>query len=342
MVSRSCIEAPDLSAMHLWVDLKGVPNALFSYKGLKCLTRTTGKFVRLHPHTEKCTRLDVAHVLVEVNLHEPLVEKIEFKDKGGEQCEIDVKYPWLPPRCTACKGWGHKGTDCKQGSVSILKRGLEGVRAVKVVENGEIEANLEVVEMQPVSLEGIQKGGNVVSDLLRELTALPTGTHSQGEKHIYQLEGAGFEDTRNLMPRLQITEPVTERFFDSEEENWKLVSGKAHSPHAASIHVDNQRSLQIAEDDSSFVVSSSRFSPLLEDVDEEEEHLEDSSNGVEGMEEGELVEDKSNPSKQVTGKGRRAVGALPQKSAKKTIVRSRDLKFVGKQGQTKKSSIRKL
>ncbi|KAH0922704.1 hypothetical protein HID58_022722 [Brassica napus] len=142
--------------------------------------------------------------------------------------------------------------------------------------------------MQP----GIQKGGNVVSDLLRELTALPTGTHSQGEKHIYQLEGAGFEDTRNLMPRLQITEPVTERFFDSEEENWKLVSGKAHSPHAASIH----------------------------DVDEEEEHLEDSSNGVEGMEEGELVEDKSNPSKQVTGKGRRAVGALPQKSAKKTII----------------------
>ncbi|WZZ00264.1 hypothetical protein YC2023_072592 [Brassica napus] len=121
------------------------------------------------------------------------------------------------------------------------------------------------------------------------------------------------------MPRLQITEPVTERFFDSEEENWKLVSGKAHSPHAASIHVDNQRSLQIAEDDSSFVVSSSRFSPLLEDVDEEEEHLEDSSNGVEGMEEGELVEDKSNPSKQVTGKGRRAVGALPHKAAKKTI-----------------------
>ncbi|KAG5393686.1 hypothetical protein IGI04_023649 [Brassica rapa subsp. trilocularis] len=171
--------------------------------------------------------------------------------------------------------------------------------------------------MQPVSLEGIQKGGNVVSDLLRELTALPTGTHSQGEKHIYQLEGAGFEDTRNLMPRLQITEPVTERFFDSEEENWKLVSGKAHSPHVASIHVDNQRSLQIAEDDSSFVVSSSRFSPLLEDVDEEEEHLEDSSNGVEGMEEGELVEDKSNPSKQVTGKGRRAVGALPQKATVK-------------------------
>ncbi|WZZ70089.1 hypothetical protein YC2023_081459 [Brassica napus] len=61
---------PDLSAMPLWVDLKSVPNYMFSHKGLKCLSSPVGKFVRLHPSTERCTRLDVARVLLEVNLHE--------------------------------------------------------------------------------------------------------------------------------------------------------------------------------------------------------------------------------------------------------------------------------
>lgn len=54
------LHLPDLSAMPLWVDLKGVPNGLFSHKGLKCLNRAVCKFVKLHLYTERYTRLDVA------------------------------------------------------------------------------------------------------------------------------------------------------------------------------------------------------------------------------------------------------------------------------------------
>lgn len=35
---ESALNPPDLSAMPLWVDLKGVPNALFSHKGLKYIS----------------------------------------------------------------------------------------------------------------------------------------------------------------------------------------------------------------------------------------------------------------------------------------------------------------
>ena len=100
------------------------------------------------------------------------------------------------------------------------------------------------------------------------------------------------------------------------------------------------------------IVSPSRFSPLLELGDNEFEVLEDTTseavekedivNEVEEMEEGELVEDKVNLPKQDNGKGRKGAGNASHKSAKKTIVRARDLKFVGKQGQLKKSSVRKL
>lgn len=100
----------DLSAMPLWIDLKEVLNNIFSHKGLKCLTMSAGNFVKLHPNTERCTRLDVACVIAKANLHNPLVERIEFKDKNEDQRDIGVNYPWLPPRCAVFQGWGHKGT----------------------------------------------------------------------------------------------------------------------------------------------------------------------------------------------------------------------------------------
>lgn len=58
---------PDLSAMPLWMDLKGVPAHLFSYQGLSFLSSSAGNIIKLHPNTERCLRLDVASILVEVN-----------------------------------------------------------------------------------------------------------------------------------------------------------------------------------------------------------------------------------------------------------------------------------
>lgn len=116
---------PDLSAMPLWIDFKGVSSLLFSHKALKCLSRAAGNFVKLHPHTEKCTRLDVARVLVEVNLTKPLVEKISCLDRDGKTVMIDVLYPWLPPKCIICNGWGHLGAHCKSKKISVMQKGKE-------------------------------------------------------------------------------------------------------------------------------------------------------------------------------------------------------------------------
>ncbi|KAG2266067.1 hypothetical protein Bca52824_073146 [Brassica carinata] len=113
---------PDLSAMPLWVDLRGVPNTLYSHKGLKCLVRAVRHFVKLHPNTEKCVRLDMARILVEVDLRKTLVEKITFTDKSGASHEVEVNYPWLPPRCNVCCRWGHKGQDCLSKEIKILSK----------------------------------------------------------------------------------------------------------------------------------------------------------------------------------------------------------------------------
>lgn len=105
---------PDLSALHLWVDFKSVPGHIYSYKGLSFLANIVGKTVKLHPNTERCIRLDVACVLVCVNLLKPLPGRIciREKEKPQESFEIVVSYPWLPPCCSAYNLWGHKVNEC--------------------------------------------------------------------------------------------------------------------------------------------------------------------------------------------------------------------------------------
>ncbi|KAF3557014.1 hypothetical protein F2Q69_00013174 [Brassica cretica] len=102
---------PDLSAIPLWVDLKGVSGHLFSQDGLTFFGDTIGKTVKLHPNTVRCTRLDVARLLVVLNLEKPLPDKINIR---GTDTMISVSYPWLPQRFSGCQKWGHLMKECRQ------------------------------------------------------------------------------------------------------------------------------------------------------------------------------------------------------------------------------------
>ncbi|KAL0668113.1 hypothetical protein Bca4012_030817 [Brassica carinata] len=73
---------PDLTAVPLWVDLQGVPDHLFSHNGLTFFGDTIGHTVKLHPNTERCVRLDVARLLVVMNLEEPLPASINVRGSG--------------------------------------------------------------------------------------------------------------------------------------------------------------------------------------------------------------------------------------------------------------------
>ncbi|KAF3535149.1 hypothetical protein F2Q69_00021839, partial [Brassica cretica] len=96
---------PDLSAMPLWVDLKSVPSHIFSQVGLKALSKPVGSFIKLHPQMDKCTRLDLAGVLIEANLHKPLIEVIKFSDRDGSQVKGSPETPATLPDLSAMPLW---------------------------------------------------------------------------------------------------------------------------------------------------------------------------------------------------------------------------------------------
>uniref|UniRef100_A0A0D3ECX5 DUF4283 domain-containing protein n=1 Tax=Brassica oleracea var. oleracea TaxID=109376 RepID=A0A0D3ECX5_BRAOL len=278
---ESALHPPDLLAMPLWVDLKGVPNNLYSHKVLKCLSRAVGQFVKLHPSTEKCVRLDVARALVEVNLHQPLVEKISFKDNAGSAHEVEVNFPWLPPRCSVCRSWGNKGQDCSSKEIRILNKKVEEAAAslFAVIPHGGDKAGdrVEVVKgNEVVTVEGdVIKEGNAFENLIQDLEALTPVANN-----VVALEG------------IKLIEPTTEVFHTDGVGAW-----------------ENGRGMKQVGDtggEGAIIISPSRFSPLQGIEEEAEDAMED--NGEE-VEEGEILENnvdgKKVPGVHVSNQGRK-------------------------------------
>ncbi|KAG2323101.1 hypothetical protein Bca4012_058580 [Brassica carinata] len=186
---------PDLSAMPLGVDLKNVPGYLYSKKSLSFLSRTAGKFVKLHLNTERCIRLDVARMLVEVDFQKPLPQKICFVDKDGTDVTVEVRYHWLPPCCGNCLKWGHNENDCQVVKpLTLLQRQEgEGPPAVNIDQQHDSE----------------KPSGDVVSDLIVELE---------------ETVGSLVHHSRRGGLKGQVTQP---------QEDWALAQGRrsvTHSP----------------------------------------------------------------------------------------------------------------
>ena len=183
---------PDLTAMPLWVDLKGVPSSLFSHKGLICVSSLVGKFVKLHPFTERCTRLDIAKILLDVNLHEPLVESVTFTDNAGTKVEVEVSFPLLPSRCNVCQRWGHKRIECTSKQVVVF--GRETRREVT-------EDNTFGSEEQEVDVEKTTPTKTSVGPLFAELEALPIRSETEQEKASEETEKGDSKDWTDIRQR---------------------------------------------------------------------------------------------------------------------------------------------
>ncbi|KAF8118516.1 hypothetical protein N665_0004s0001 [Sinapis alba] len=235
---------PDMSVMLLWVDLKSVPSYLFSHKGLKCISSPVGKFVKLHPFTERCTFLDVASLLLEVILHEPLVEKVTFAGRDGAKMEVEVRFPWLSYRCNVCSD------------------GAEGSQGVSESPPKSSDVVIEVENAQTVS---------PVRALLAELEAFPVPSRKLDEGTENLTVGA--KNEKYVVGKECVVEGEKEECGKNEEkmEQWKEIPHRSHpsldAPEVSKVSFA-MRGFEGAFDKGT--VSPSRFQ-VLESLSEEAE-----------------------------------------------------------------------
>ncbi|XP_020883532.1 uncharacterized protein LOC110229061 [Arabidopsis lyrata subsp. lyrata] len=148
---------PDLSAIPIWVDLKCVPDYLFNEKGLKFLGDQIGLMQRLHPNTARCVRLDVARLLVVVNLEKALPDRLNLKSSGTT---IEISYPWLPSRCSECQEWGHEVKNCVKMKKGAVVESPAVVMVLKKSSKPAVESTSAVhqtSQQSPVTANGVEE-----------------------------------------------------------------------------------------------------------------------------------------------------------------------------------------
>ncbi|KAG7578003.1 Reverse transcriptase domain [Arabidopsis thaliana x Arabidopsis arenosa] len=135
-------EQAEIKTIPLWVIVKNVPPKYFSWKVLSAITSPLGTPKKLHPDTEACKSFEEAKVFIEVDLTKKLPKFFAFKSEKGGDTIVEFVYPWLPPRCTECKKWGHSISDC-------LKRKIP-----KEVQPAELKISETVETEHPIVTSG--------------------------------------------------------------------------------------------------------------------------------------------------------------------------------------------
>jgi hypothetical protein len=96
---------------HLWVLLPGLPLYLWNEKSLMAIGNSLGRFISVDPKTLVGPDKKLVRILVELDLHEGLLETLDI-DWRGHLTRQKLDYLDIPFRCSLCRQTGHLRKTC--------------------------------------------------------------------------------------------------------------------------------------------------------------------------------------------------------------------------------------
>lgn len=217
--------------------------------------------MKLHPNTERCIRLDIARLLVVMNLEEPLLATIQVRGSGES---ISVSYPWLPPRCLGCQKWGHTDKTCLRN-----KHIKEKDEVVKEKENG-LTPGSEVANeaLKSIDIENLVLEAAHMATV--EARAQSSSTKDSGGD-LNETDRAGNLSCDSVSDKVTKTLKIPEN-----EEQWSTVPQSSPSGRR-----NNGKSARGTELEGLSTSSPSRFHLLTTELEEGEVEAEDESSSSE-------------------------------------------------------------
>ncbi|GAA0161690.1 hypothetical protein LIER_43577 [Lithospermum erythrorhizon] len=142
----------------VWVRFEGIPLFLFDEVSLMSIANAVGNPLRVDPKNLNRTKLNYAHVCVELDVAAPLVDSIwvGFEEDDSqiilEGIWIKVIYDVIPPFCTACFHIGHVMGMCKRGKL-VVKNSL-GAGSERMADADKVFDTLSQRESATLGTEG--------------------------------------------------------------------------------------------------------------------------------------------------------------------------------------------
>lgn len=122
-----------LTSVPVWVKFVHLPMEFWTPTCLSYVASGVGKPLYADKVTEDQKRLGFARVLVEIDINSECPKEIEICRSNGNSIIIGVEYPWLPPKCSTCGGFGHATYACANKEKKVWKpKVLQPVKGRKV------------------------------------------------------------------------------------------------------------------------------------------------------------------------------------------------------------------
>ncbi|GJZ54655.1 nucleotide-diphospho-sugar transferase [Tanacetum coccineum] len=122
----------DVCIVPVWVKLYGVPITAFNEDGLSAITTKLVKPLMLDSYTsDMCMqswgRSSYVRVIIELRSDVELKDNIfvampTITREGHYTCNVCLEYEWKPPKCSACKGFGHIHEECLKNTSAGEKK----------------------------------------------------------------------------------------------------------------------------------------------------------------------------------------------------------------------------
>ncbi|XP_062089105.1 uncharacterized protein LOC133795667 [Humulus lupulus] len=161
----------------LWIRL---PDLGLQYWGSKCLSAlvsTLGKPIMVDKFTRERSRIQLARVLVEMEVIDNPPRSIQFFNRFGQIMEQEVEYEWLPIKCKACTGFGHAEMECrKELKTKWVKKETTSKEEVKARQNTEGEKS---TGLENVDLVSVEKAGDPSNISEKESAPVTTSEGNQ-------------------------------------------------------------------------------------------------------------------------------------------------------------------
>jgi hypothetical protein len=103
-----------LKSIPIWIKLMHLPLEYWTHTCLSHVASGVGKPLYVDSVTEEQKQLGYARVLVEIDVESECPKEIEICKTNGDLITIGVEYPWLPPKCSLCGGFGHAIYACSK------------------------------------------------------------------------------------------------------------------------------------------------------------------------------------------------------------------------------------
>jgi len=161
------------SSIPAWVKLHKLPLECWTASGFSRIASTIGRPIHVDQATATKKRLDYARVCIEISAGDELPDEVIVKI-NGDAVAVRVEYQWIPPKCTACKVFGHK---CNPKPSPTPANPVESV-----INKGEQVIEAEISNMDPVVqcrvLEALNKGGSAALEVSTKVIQNPTAVCS--------------------------------------------------------------------------------------------------------------------------------------------------------------------